>query len=116
LHFDNTTKQPGRYTFEKMISGGYFGGLCTTALKLAADEDVFSSESKVKMKNIDELTSEEVNNFVCRIDLPANTLSTVLLSKEDKEAATEIINALITRCCQINGCKSGRSNSENRQR
>jgi hexokinase len=99
--FDNTTKQPGRYTFEKMISGGYFGGLCTTALKMAATEEVFSSETKVKMKNMDELTSEEVNNFVCGVDLPANTLTTVLMSKEDKEAAAEIINALITRAAKL---------------
>ncbi len=101
IAFDNTTKQPGRYTFEKMISGGYFGGLCTTALKMAAAEEVFSSESKVKMKNMDELTSEEVNNFVCGVDLPANTLTTVLMSKEDKEAAAEIINALITRAAKL---------------
>src|SRR5690606_13429177 len=64
LAFDNTTKQPGRYTFEKMISGGYFGGLCTTALKIAAAEGVFNAESKVRMKELGELTSEEVNNFV----------------------------------------------------
>jgi hexokinase len=101
IAFDNTTKQPGRYTFEKMISGGYFGGLCTTALKMAAAEDVFSSETRVKMKNMDELTSEEVNNFVCGIDLPANTLTTVLINKEDKEAAVEIINALITRAAKL---------------
>jgi hexokinase len=99
--FDNTTKLPGRYTFEKMISGGYFGGLCTTALKMAAAEDVFSAESKVRMKEIGELTSEEVNKFVCGIDLPANTLSTVLANKEDKEAASEIINALITRAAKL---------------
>jgi len=101
IAFDNTTKLPGRYTFEKMISGGYFGGLCTTALKMAANEDVFSAETKVKMKGMGELTSEEVNKFVCSIDLPANTLSAVLVSKEDKEAAGEIINALITRAAKL---------------
>ncbi len=99
--FDNTTKLPGRYTFEKMIAGGYFGGLCTTALKMAAKEDVFSAESKVRLKEIGELTSEEVNKFVCGIDLPANTLSTILVNKEDKEAAIEIINAMITRAAKL---------------
>jgi hexokinase len=99
--FDNTTKLPGRYTFEKMIAGGYFGGLCTTALKMAAKEDVFSAESIVKMKDLGELTSEEVNKFVCGIDLPANTLSAVLVNKEDKDAACEIINALITRAAKL---------------
>ena len=99
--FDNTTKLPGRYTFEKMIAGGYFGGLCSTALKMAASEDVFSAETKVKMKDMGELTSEEVNKFVCSIDLPANALSAVLVTKEDKEAAEEIINALITRAAKL---------------
>jgi hexokinase len=99
--FDNTTKLPGRYTFEKMIAGGYFGGLCTTALKMAAKEDVFSAETIVNMKDMGELTSEEVNKFVCGIDLPANTLSAVLVTKEDKNAAAEIINALITRAAKL---------------
>lgn len=101
IAFDNTTKLPGRYTFEKMIAGGYFGGLCTTALKMAAKENVFSAESIVKMKDLGELTSEEVNKFVCGIDLPANVLSAVLVTKEDKNAAAEIINALITRAAKL---------------
>lgn len=101
IAFDNTTKLPGRYTFEKMIAGGYFGGLCTTALKMAAKEEVFSAESIVNMKEMGELTSEEVNKFVCGIDLPANTLSAVLVTKEDKNAAGEIIKALITRAAKL---------------
>lgn len=101
IAFDNTTKLPGRYTFEKMISGGYFGGLCTTALKAAAAEDVFSAETKVKMKAMGELTSEEVNKFVSGVDLPANTLSAVMVTKEDKEAASEIINTLIQRAAKL---------------
>ena len=99
--FDNTTKLPGRYTFEKMISGGYFGGLCATALKTAASENVFSAETTVKVKNLGELTSEEVNKFVCGIDLNANVLSSVLVTDEDKEAACDIINALIQRAAKL---------------
>lgn len=99
--FDNTTKLPGRYTFEKMIAGGYFGGLCTMALKMAAAEDVFSAETKVNMKNMGELTSEEVNKFVSCIDLKANVLSDILVEKEDKEAAAVIINALIERAAKL---------------
>lgn len=99
--FDNTTKLPGRYTFEKMIAGGYFGGLCTMALKMAAAEGVFSAETKVNMNKMDDLTSEEVNKFVSCIDLKANILSDVLVSKEDKEAATQIINALIERAAKL---------------
>jgi hexokinase len=99
--FDNTTKLPGRYTFEKMIAGGYFGGLCTMALKMAAAEDVFSAETKVKMKSMGELTSEEVNKFVSCIDLKANVLSDILVEPEDKEAAAIIINAFIERAAKL---------------
>jgi hexokinase len=53
------------------------------------------------MKDMGELTSEEVNKFVCGIDLPANTLSAVFLSAEDKAAAAEIINAMIARAAKL---------------
>ncbi len=101
IAFDNTTKLPGRYTFEKMIAGGYFGGLCTMALKMAAAENVFSAEAKVNMKNLGELTSEEANKFVSCIDLKANVLSDILVSEEDKVAATQIIDALIERSAKL---------------
>ena len=101
IAFDNTTKLPGRYSFEKMIAGGYFGGLCTMALRMAAAEDVFSAETIVNMKKMGELSSEEVNKFVSCIDLKANVLSDILVSKEDKEAAATIINALIERAAKL---------------
>ena len=101
IAFDNTTKNPGRYSCEKMISGGYFGGLCTTALKTAATEDVFSAETKINLKNIGELTAEEVNKFVGGIDLSTNKLNTNLAGKEDQLAAAEIINALIQRSAKL---------------
>jgi hexokinase len=68
---------------------------------MAAAEEVFSAESTVRMKTMGELTSEEVNKFVCGIDLPANELSTILVTKEDKEAACEIINTLIQRAAKL---------------
>ena len=101
VEFDNTTKNPGRYSFEKMISGGYFGGLCTTALKVAAKEGVFSDETSVNLKNMAELSSEEVNKFVCKIDLKTNRLATTLVTGEDADAAAQIINALIQRSAKL---------------
>ena len=101
IAFDNTTKNPGRYSFEKMISGGYFGGLCTTALKAAANEDVFCAETKVNLKKVGEFSSEEVNKFVCGIDLKTNALTTTFVAEEDAVAAAEIINALIQRSAKL---------------
>jgi hexokinase len=99
IAFDNTTKNPGRYAFEKMFSGGYFGGLCTTALKVAAAEGVFSDASKVN--GLAELSSEEVNKFVCGIDLDKNALTAVFTREEDKSTAADIINGMIERAAKL---------------
>jgi hexokinase len=55
----------------------------------------------VNLKNIGELSSEEVNKFVCGIDLTTNALATKLVTKEDADAATEIVNALIQRSAKL---------------
>jgi hexokinase len=99
--FDNQTKNPGRYTFEKMFAGGYFGGLCTTALKVAADENIFSEKTKNNLKDMRELTSEEVNKFVCGIDLAENILFKMLSSDEDRSSAGIIIEGMIERAAKL---------------
>ncbi len=99
--FGNTTKDPGRYLFEKMFSGGYFGGLCTVALKIAAAEGVFSADTKTKLESLAELSSEEINKYVCGIDLADNELTSVLASDEDKATAAGIINGLIERAAKL---------------
>ncbi len=101
IAFDNTTKNPGRYIFEKMFSGGYFGGLCTTALKIAADEGVFTEKSAAALNELEELTSEEVNKFVSGIDLDENPLTVALSTKEDIDAAVEIIDSMIERAAKL---------------
>lgn len=101
LLFDSQTKNPGRYSFEKMFSGGYFGGLCTTALKVAGNEGIFSEDAKNKLNDIPELSSEEMNKFVSGIDLNENVLTKVLVSDEDKTAAIEIIEAMIERAAKL---------------
>ena len=99
--FDNQTKNPGRYTFEKMIAGGYFGGLCTTALKVAADENIFSEKTRSEIKGMRDLTTEEVNKFVSNIDPDSNILTKALVTEEDKKLATIIIEGIIERAAKL---------------
>ncbi len=99
LAFDNTTKNPGRYAFEKMFSGGYFGGLCTTALKMAAQEGVFSDASV--FENMEELTTEQVNRYVQGIDDAKSVLPGVFFNESDKLIAAEIIDTLIERSAKL---------------
>ncbi len=101
LLFDTQTKNPGRYSFEKMFSGGYFGGLCTAALRVAANEGVFSEKSRYNVKELLELSSEEVNNFVSGFNMIENRLANALSTEEDLLFATQIIEALIERAAKL---------------
>ncbi len=99
--FDSTTKNPGRYTFEKMFAGAYFGGLCTTAMKVAAGEGVFSKGTADKLEDLPVLTTEEVNKFVTGTDMSENPLSKWLTSDEDKKTATLIIDGMIEKAAKL---------------
>lgn len=101
LLFDSQTKNPGRYTFEKMIAGGYLGGLCTTALKVAAEDGVFSEEAKALVSHFSELSTEEVNRFACGLAGRDRGLDQVFVAGEDRQAAIDIIDAVIERAAKL---------------
>jgi len=119
IAFDNTTKNPGRYAFEKMFSGGYFGGLCTMALKTAAREDVFADPSV--FENLQELSTEQVNKYVYGIEDAKNVLPGVFTHESDKLIAAEIIDGLIERAAKLVAAnlaavilKTGKAKSKNK--
>lgn len=64
VEFDSTTVNPGDFAFEKTLSGAYQGGLILTALKKAVQEGVFSAEFSEKLKNVKELASKEIDDFL----------------------------------------------------
>ena len=64
LIFDKSTTDPGNYSFEKMFSGGYFGGLCLSVLKAAASEGFLSESSGKLLNTITALSSNDASNFV----------------------------------------------------
>ena len=119
LAFDNTTKNPGRYAFEKMFSGGYFGGLCTMALKTAAREGVFADPAV--FENLEELSTEQVNKYVYGIEDAKNVLPGVFTHESDKLIAAEIIDGLIERAAKLVAAnlaavilKTGKAKSKNK--
>ncbi|MFN8258996.1 MAG: hypothetical protein U0W24_25125 [Bacteroidales bacterium] len=100
LALDNSTGSPGAYTFEKMISGGYFGALCLTAFKFAANENVFSEEAKQKILILKDLNTETVNKFRHGND-PSNALLSVFSDVNDFNSANKIIDAIIERAAKL---------------
>jgi len=98
--FDQTTSNPGNYSFEKMIAGGYFGGICLMALKTAAEENVFSEATSTKIFELDSLTTETVNNYLQGKE-QHNLLKEVFAGSDDKTKSTLIIEALIERSAKL---------------
>ncbi len=98
--FDQTTTNPGSYKFEKMFSGGYFGGLVLFVLKTAAAEGVFSDETAMGVSGIDELPSWEANEFAAGIENKSNILNR-FINTEDAATCRLIIDALIDRAAKL---------------
>ena len=101
LSFDNTTSNPGNYTFEKMFSGGYFGGLCLSSLKAAAEEGVFSGVTASNIMSLNELSSEDVNNYICNTTTGRGPLYACIMDKTDDKNCIKIIESLIDRAAKL---------------
>jgi len=97
IAFDNKTNNPGEGMFEKMFSGGYFGGLCLDLLKTAAGEGLFSDEAAEKVNAIDDLTSEQANEFAHDRNAEGNILTGCFTDDNDASTAFLLIDTLIDR-------------------
>ncbi len=99
--FDHSTTDPGVHKFEKMIAGGYLGGLCLLALKTAATEDVFSSLASTGILSLNSLSSEEVNNFLINPSSGSTPLHMCIADKSDRENCAGIIDSIVDRAAKL---------------
>lgn len=100
-YFEETTNNPGSYSFEKMISGAYFGGISLAALKQAAKEEVFTASAAKDILDITELTSEQVNQFLRGEPNPNHLLYQCLPDPRDENNARIIIQTLVSRGAKL---------------
>lgn len=99
--FDNTTTDPGRYCFEKMFAGGYFGGISLTVLKAAASEGLFPHQVAVKLNGVKEISSGEANDIIIDLQCEANILRSIFIGKQEAERCKLIIERLIDRAAKL---------------
>ena len=64
LELDESTLDPGRYTFEKMFSGAYLGTLCLKTLQEAGREGLFSKAVTEELLAIKDLETKDINSFM----------------------------------------------------
>lgn len=101
IAFDNTTMNPGNYSFEKMFSGGYFGGLSLFVLKAAANDGLFSPLAAGRIKELKELTAEEANSFVSGNNTDNNVLTGCFTDPVDVSTGKYIIDNIIDRSARL---------------
>jgi hexokinase len=101
--FHRTTKDPGRHTFEKMISGAYLGSLCLFAMKLAADRGIFSVKFGQRLRQIDEMTTEDINQFLLFPERTEHPLGKALKrgTEDDSVLLYNLIDPLIERAAKL---------------
>jgi hexokinase len=101
--FDNKTKNPGTYKFEKMISGAYLGPLCLEVIKKAADEDLFSSVTTKKLKAIKNLDTKQLSAYLTEPPAPFHPLGEALLdvSNFDKAVTEKLVKSVIERAAKL---------------
>jgi hexokinase len=103
IEMDSSTVDPGEYTFEKMISGAYFGMLCLSTLQYAARKGLFSDGVSEKLRGISNLDTKSVNDFMLYPAGGKNPLAWALgsESEEDREVLYYILDSLIERAAKL---------------
>jgi hexokinase len=101
IEFSNTTTDPGSYRFEKMFSGGYFGGLNLFVLKAAAKEGVFSVNTADAISKLDDLQTWDANSYISRQISQSHPLVNVIRDCNDADSCRHIIEVLIDRAAKL---------------
>lgn len=69
------------YFLERMCSGRYLGELCSITLRFAAVDNIFSSQTNIKLRYIKNFTTEEISSFLKEQNFEQNIFSD-FISKE----------------------------------
>ena len=64
IAFDNSTMNPGKYIFEKMIAGAYRGGLCLELMKTACTDNLFSKTATKEILSWNNLETWHITHFL----------------------------------------------------
>ena len=96
---DSDTQKPGVQLFEKMISGAYFGKLCTVAIKEAAAAGLFTKDTNTLFSESGPWSTADVDRFLHN---PWNADSALIplldgIGGSDRNMVFHLINDLLER-------------------
>ncbi len=95
--FDATTKEPGCYRFEKMISGGYLGGLGLTILREAATAGLFSTTAAAAIGVTRSVSNKDLDDFCHNPFDNASTVGALPLTDDDRRLILALCTPIYAR-------------------
>jgi len=102
LQLDESTLDPGKYTFEKMFSGAYLGALCLKILQEASRQGLFSKTVGAELLATEELQTKDVNSFMRypQGDSPL-AMSCAKGTEQDCAAVWYVLDGLVERAAKL---------------
>ncbi len=103
---DVYTAAPGKYLFEKVISGGYFGAYCRVVIMDAVQQGLFSLPASARLVSISSLQTKEVNSYLHNPQDIDNPLTAALADSSDEDQTTlfELLDTLLERAAKLTAC------------
>ena len=103
IRFDELTLNPGRYRFEKMISGAYLGPVCLQTARTAAKDGLFSEAVARKLAKTQEVDTRDVDDFMCYPKGHDNLFASVCAGGSDDDVLTlyYLFDRLVERAAKL---------------
>jgi hexokinase len=101
LKFDRSTVDPGQYTFEKMISGGYLGRLFGAVLAKGASEGLFSSDAAGLIGALPPIETRSLGVFLSDPSRARDSLASAFPSISDLDIAYNLAERLVERAAKL---------------
>ncbi|MBN2449577.1 MAG: hexokinase [Lentisphaeria bacterium] len=98
--FDATTSNPGKQMFEKMISGGYLGGVGLHVLRTAAQEGLLSAPAGTVINGWKDLSTKDMDDFLWN-PYREGRFQTADFSEKDREVMMILCAAVIRRAAVL---------------
>ena len=102
IQLDESTLDPGQYTFEKMFSGAYLGTLCLKAFQEGAQQNILSKVVADKILAVNDLQTRDVNDFLCS-PYGRNSLAEFCIAGTEHDCAVVwyVLDGLIERAAKL---------------
>jgi len=94
--FDASTRDPGEYMFEKMISGAYLGGLALEIVRTGARENLFSAETSGLIGSLTGLSTKTMDDSVHN-PFAQEVFPGQALCERDMETIFHLFSAIVER-------------------